>query len=1007
LGLPEDDPMRVRLLAADDGPAPLVETLTERHINELRSLASDTTQLGVLKLAEELAAAKRRSVLTGEPSRLMVSSQLHIERLCQAAEGRLVDVSEPGDVGGQAGSSAPQACVGAGRQSDGDVRTAGDPGAIVQQGADAAWSLELLRSEIEAAPADAIGPAGRAAVLARLSDALNGSPVDLLTAGGEAMVRGLPGVSDESVPAAVTTVTWIALAVLVLAGYRWLEILNGRTEAGPVTVRPPEKASDVDLQRLADLRRHIVRNIDEPGAVPGSDTVQPVTDVLEAAGDERGKLVAALLKLVTVIFPKTGYEVEAIFSTIDQAHAGHSIEVLRSSAASGNGSPASRPGERGAATMFSVTVMLKDARNGRSKRVIVASNASEATALRQAGYQAAAWVLSRSARVPSWGRWDESTSSALCRYTESLDSGSGGVRELEEAVRTAPTSGVLLALLAHRYDLEGERALALEHSLRAVALHPRYPVARYRAAISFSLLAADRAIAWDRSVDLFPYLRANLFAAGRVIGVRRWSPLSGELRPDEESWWRLRGDKAVRPLCRVGDDLLQSNRHALARHSVLHHAFRRSERRYWLALVFRTRSNVVDSGFGYHVLRAVNDSARLAVMARGASSATPSAGSWPSRAERRRIRRVALQHRRTTWQIDYNLACASAIEAMRAEANLEREALLARGAERAGALVQQRWPHMSPSDVRSLRASADKVAATATKIKRTTTPPKVLREGAMERLERLLLRPKVEQLTREWVIVDPDLEALRANDIMPRFERFLDRLASNEADAWRVRVKGYVEANRSAALFEEHAILGAESLVADEVDVVLEDLRRLGRVGRSLWDESSGASARELPVELRKELDNLLADELAAAVKVLAKMRMLKSGARSIADTLDDLMSARSGRMVLIVPWDAAFDDTGLPAGVSAVRLPETVPLPAGPGEDRPAAAWLVPADVPPLVRHVAEHVTFHYARAEIGVRFVVHERVGITARRDLAVVKVFGSGGRGRRRESGPVVLT
>ena len=51
------------------------------------------------------------------------------------------------------------------------------------------------------------------------------------------------------------------------------------------------RASELDRQRLNDLRRHIVRNIDEPGVVPGADTLQPVADVLEAAGDERGKIV--------------------------------------------------------------------------------------------------------------------------------------------------------------------------------------------------------------------------------------------------------------------------------------------------------------------------------------------------------------------------------------------------------------------------------------------------------------------------------------------------------------------------------------------------------------------------------------------------------------------------------------------------------------------------------------------------------------------------------------------
>ena len=156
---------------------------------------------------------------------LMGASQRHIEQLCEAAEGGLVSVPEPGEVGGQEGSAAPQACEGGHRENDGDLRHAGDSAGIAEQGADAAWSVERLRHEVAGGAGDAIGEAGRDAVFARLS-AADGTPVDLLSAGGEAMLRGLPGMSDDAVPAAVTTVAWIVVAALVIFGYRWLEILE-------------------------------------------------------------------------------------------------------------------------------------------------------------------------------------------------------------------------------------------------------------------------------------------------------------------------------------------------------------------------------------------------------------------------------------------------------------------------------------------------------------------------------------------------------------------------------------------------------------------------------------------------------------------------------------------------------------------------------------------------------------------------------------------------------------
>src|SRR5262249_35279712 len=130
---------------------------------------------------------------------------------------------------------------------------------------------------------------------------------------------------------------------------------------------------------------------------------------------------------------------------------------------------------------FSVSVLVKDARTGAVRVVFTETKPSEEMAIRTAGYRVAAWVLSRRSRVPKWARWSDVNAEAMCKFTEAQDRGTATLRELEEAAQTAPRSGVLLGLLGHYYELDGRYAEALSCYLRAVALYPRYPAARYRA----------------------------------------------------------------------------------------------------------------------------------------------------------------------------------------------------------------------------------------------------------------------------------------------------------------------------------------------------------------------------------------------------------------------------------------------------------------------------------------------------------------------------------------------
>jgi hypothetical protein len=65
------------------------------------------------------------------------------------------------------------------------------------------------------------------------------------------------------------------------------------------------------------------------------------------------------------------------------------------------------------------------------------------------------------------------------------------------AVALTPSSGVLLQLLAARYDLLRQPLDSLFLCARAVTAHPRYPVARYRMTVSLGMLAQSPPDLWN------------------------------------------------------------------------------------------------------------------------------------------------------------------------------------------------------------------------------------------------------------------------------------------------------------------------------------------------------------------------------------------------------------------------------------------------------------------------------------------------------------------------------
>jgi hypothetical protein len=373
----------------------------------------------------------------------------------------------------------------------------------------------------------------------------------------------------------------------------------------------------------------------------------------------------------------------------------------------------------------------------------------------------------------------------------------------------------------------------------------------------------------------------------------------------------------VRQLCQTADDFLESNRFALARHSVLHHAFRRSERRHWLTLLFRTKATGVDRAFRLDVFRAVNESARIAVMRR--ALATPNAKAakhwppdgWQPDALDAAVARVA----DLSWQVNYNRACAKSIEAG------------TRAATAAG-----------PGEASKQEA---------------------LEEG-MALLEGLFLRPNAEQLQRAWALKDPDLAALRSDvELRSRFNQFLVRLSSNETDPDVVR--SYAAAQRNARLLRDHFTAVDEAAFGGNV----RELWVEGSVSQSAWT----AARRDEPWladEVQAKLQEIVRLECAEAI---AALRLWTSPPAYGANLTAALSVARNGSTsaaVLLLPDHAATpahsDD------VAVVKLP--------PGLELPCRGVLISCEAPPVVRSIVQDLDMHVRPGhDKMLDFVVHER--------------------------------
>lgn len=301
---------------------------------------------------------------------------------------------------------------------------------------------------------------------------------DLVREGGDAIVSAVPVVGGRDLPIALAVVGWAALGVLALLGYRRLEITNAGIGRGAVSFGPLEGGGDDQEELQAIFRRYVLENAVEPGALPGTSSSAALSSLTEVSSDPASKLVAALLKLFQDATASTsGYLVDATYHTHPPSGVGAEDEEIEHEA----------------------FARLRDARTGATLDQRASPAATRDLALRTAGYWAAAAVLERDRRSPTWASWTASSSDALAAYDEARHRGEGSKQKLEQAALEAATSGLLLLRLANEKDIEGERIEALELLLRAGIAHPRYPQARYRLAVTFSMIAGTYETTWGQA----------------------------------------------------------------------------------------------------------------------------------------------------------------------------------------------------------------------------------------------------------------------------------------------------------------------------------------------------------------------------------------------------------------------------------------------------------------------------------------------------------------------------
>jgi hypothetical protein len=317
--------------------------------------------------------------------------------------------------------------------------------------------------------------------------------LEALSATGAALGAGLLP-SGSVPPLRPDLFFWIAVLVVAVLAYRLLEVRNAGIDPGPVEVEDvqggaaaaaPPVGKDVVAgvpkgdPHTAVLKHHLLKNVPEPGSVPGGEASRSVTDLV-GLDPVAGRVLTILVPLVRAVgLPRRGFVVRTSVIAVP----------LPPSAQTG----VSRPGP----TEWEVSIRVLSARTQRPLHLWTTRNGDVVQGLAEAGYAAAAWIGGASRGVPPWLRWLPDAAPAFREFTRrSEDPSPVGEKDREERIdslkrvlQSAPLSGQTLVLLGNEHDLAGRTLEALEYYRRAVDAHPGYSLARYRLGVSLAMAA--------------------------------------------------------------------------------------------------------------------------------------------------------------------------------------------------------------------------------------------------------------------------------------------------------------------------------------------------------------------------------------------------------------------------------------------------------------------------------------------------------------------------------------
>ncbi len=601
---------------------------------------------------------------------LEVTAQNEVSVLCRTADGTLIPSDPPATA---SDSAQPESCR---RPTPKPTEESSKPTASsstdecrINETAPAGGgtrALALLQACAKEAVAAVVATSGAKADVNALTDAKAAlanvqtsaqrpapmtDVVDFTSTGADRVLGALPGLRDRELPTLVTAIGWTVIAILALAGFQVLQRRSARRSPGSVTVNDlVGDTNDTGKPLGALLKFHVLHNVPEPLSVPGAVDASALTSVLETAAGPAGNLVGAIVTLMQkTVAPPSGYIVDATYLKPGATTAADNAVAIASppvgAAATGLASArVAAPARTGTAESGDHRVVLRI--QAADTKVFVAgtivSGDTAELAARSAGYWAAGWIISRTVSVASWLRWSERTAPALAVYLDTATTAT--IEQSANAARLAPDSGLVLTLLGYQYDNAGRHRNALGSHLRAATLYPRYPIARYRAAVSMSLVAANLDVEWwtatlnERRV-LIAAMKRLVEATGGA-GAATAAQYAGLLFPN--------GFDAEETFCMMSAGQLDATAELLHPITVLDNAFDRQERSYWLRL----------RRHGFSEARTLRLLARTAALVSKARGGLPWGDADDTELEK--LEREA-NTPGTSWQIAYNLACFYAV----------------------------------------------------------------------------------------------------------------------------------------------------------------------------------------------------------------------------------------------------------------------------------------------------------------------------------------------------------